>query len=544
MFQPHSFLILLLALSLVCPAIGVGQERIAVEASYEVEAMPGHSSDRGPIKHRIVEARPMHSHFLDPETLVEWKEQALWGEHAPSATALEGRPPLKSGPAPSAPSAVTAFDGLNRRDTSYRGFIFLPPDTVVAASPGRILEGANTAFRLSNRTGTGAEVRSMYSLFNHDLPVSLFDPKVYYDRLSNRFYAVALYLDRNREKSFIYLAVSRSPNPRTLNVPSDWCTYRLQGRVGASWADYPGLGMNENYIAITTNNFNFAGGFRSVYLNVLDKRVLAENAAECPAQQVWRYKLGNDAFGLISFTVQPAVHYSTNSDPGTPLYLVSSQPLAISEKYTFWSLFDEPGSDEPAVSRSEVVTDFDYSLPPEAPQNGGSDMDTGDIRLQQVVYRDGRVWAVQSTSCNFGAPPNESCVRVFALEPDGDGGAEIVYDEIFGGGEGWYYWMPGIAINGDGTVLVAYQRSRAEMSIGMGFATLAPGETTFTMGKLINGRCALDNFGGGSSNRTGDYIGVQTDPADDHSFWIAGEYSGGVGGLGCDWRTRIARIVP
>ena len=122
-----------------------------------------------------------------------------------------------------------------------------------------------------------------------------------------------------------------------------------------------------------------------------------------------------------------------------------------------------------------------------------------------------------------------------------DSGGQIFYEEILGGGDGWFFWMPGIAVNQRGDLMIVYQRSHASMSVGVGFIGREAG-SGFEAGKLVNGRCGLDNFDG-SRNRTGDYVGVQTDPAGSLDFWIAGEYSGQVGRFGCNWRTRIARIV-
>ena len=46
-------------------------------------------------------------------------------------------------------------------------------------------------------------------------------------------------------------------------------------------------------------------------------------------------------------------------------------------------------------------------------------------------------------------------------------------------------------------------------------------------------------------DRTGDYIGAQTDPSDFNSFWLAGERATTFSGSsGCKWQTRIIKLVP
>ncbi len=59
---------------------------------------------------------------------------------------------------------------------------------------------------------------------------------------------------------------------------------------------------------------------------------------------------------------------------------------------------------------------------------------------------------------------------------------------------------------------------------------------------LAKGRCNSQDIGSGTA-RTGDCVGAQTDPLDNLSFWIAGEFSKKVRGLsGCSWSTQIATV--
>jgi len=443
---------------------------------------------------------------------------------------------------PKAPVVRTSFDGMSSIQAGHQGIIGFPPDTVVAASPDRVLEASNVALRLSQRNGAEVSRRSLNNFFGIKYPPILFDPKVYYDRLSNRFFVLAISVDDGAQRAFIHFSVSRSANPSGLNAPGDFCNYRIPAKVGPSWADFPGLGMNEKWIGIGVNNFNFSGSFRAVFLYGIDKTRLVKNATSCPSIDFYVFKGGQDGHGQPAFTVQPAQHYSANNLDGSPLFFVSSEVTSgSSTRYTLWRMIDDPaGGAKPRVVRYGLTGEMAYSIPPDAPQKGGSDLDTGEQSVLQAAYRNGELWVVHGTSCNFGSLPGESCVKVVGITPS-NGGGDIFFEEILGGGDGWYFWMPGIAVNQRGDLMVVYQRSHRTMSAGVGFAGREAG-SVFQAGKLVNGKCGLDNFDG-SRNRTGDYVGVQTDPADNLGFWIAGEYTGGVGRLGCDWRTRIARVA-
>ncbi len=497
-----------------------------------------------PPKRFVTDRKPDHS-FFPPAERERGKAEAAFRPDLPQGRRL---PVAKSGALVAKDATLKAlavrsqFEGLNIAESG----LSLPPDTMVAASGSRVLEAVNVVLRLSDRDGGNATTKSLANFFG--LPATTafhFDPKVYFDRLSNRFYVVSLVADFVERKSFIYLSVSRSGAPDGLVAPSSWCNYRIPSRVGASWADFPTLGMNEKWLAIGVNNFNFSFTFRSAFVYALDKQRLARNGASCPGTDFFRYRANQDADGQVAFTVQPAQHYSTNDLPDTPLFFVSSQvSFAVADNYTLWRLIDpEPGSNKPRLGRSRVASDDNYAFPPNALQRGGVDLDTGDQRTLHAAYRDGVVWAVHTTGCNIGFTPGESCVRVIGITPDANGNGTMTFEETFGGGDNWFVWMPGIAVNRNGDLAVAFQRSRSSMSVGMAYAGKPAGSGSFeSLTKLINGRCGLDNFDG-QNNRTGDYLGIQTDPADDDSFWIAGEYSGQVaGGGGCNWRTRVARI--
>jgi hypothetical protein len=542
------FVSLLTVLLLAVPVLANADSDKLVEPDLVGTLKPCCGNDEAvPAKGKVLDRRPLGEHSRLPSEEVEAaKTKALFDRDAPSAIDLsEARETSdKSGAKVlrgKAPTIRASFDGMNIVQSGHQGVIGFPPDTIVAASPTRVLEASNVALRLTQRSGAQIARRSLNDFFSVKFPPLLFDPKVYYDRLSNRFFVLAISVDFKARVSKIHLSVSRGPNPSGLAVDRDFCTYQIPSTVGDSWADFPGLGMNEKWVSIGVNNFNFEGGFRSSFVYALDKAKLVQNGAGCPTTDFYRYKAAQDGHGKTAFTVQPAQHYSTNQLSGTPLFLLSSESTnGSSVRYTLWRLVENPaGGAKPLLGRFGLSGEQAFTVPPDAPQRGGQDLNTGEQSVLQVAYRDGELWAAHTTGCNFGNLPGESCIKVLRITPSADGG-QIDFEEIVGGGDGWFFWMPGIAVNGRGDVLIVYQRSHASMSAGIGFAGRLAGGP-FEAGKLINGRCPLDN-NDGSRNRTGDYVGAQTDPADNLGFWIAGEYTGNVGNLGCDWRTRVGLV--
>ena len=440
-----------------------------------------------------------------------------------------------------APNTLLNFDGLNRSTASYNGQTGAPPDTILAASPTKILQGTNVSLLLASRSGVEVDRVPLNNFFGFAGSV-LFDPKVYFDRLSERFFVVALEQSEEPNLSGIWLGVSKGSDPSALSAPEEFCTYRIQGRRDGSWADYPLIGVNENWFAVSVNNFAFSNGaFRRAQIYLTKISQITNNADGCPALAIKRFAPARDAQGLLAFNIHPAQHYTTNDLPGKPLFLVSSSSSVPSNTYTLWRIITDGGG-QPRISKQTLAGDFGYFLPPLAPQRQGDVLDTGDTRVTQAAFRDGEVWATHATACGIGPLPNESCVRAVRISPVVNS-AMISFQETFGRPNMFMFW-PGIAVNRQGDVMMAYQRSTPNGFMGVTFNGKRANNMHFDGFRQLRGSsCPLRNFQPGlGANRTGDYVGLQTDPLDDLSFWVAGEYTSQVNPvLGCDWKTRIGR---
>ena len=479
-----------------------------------------------------------------PEFMANARAEAYVDASVPAGFRLGGNVGTPEQPmSPRAPTRNITFEGLNIATSGYLGFRAFPPDTIVSVSPTKILQGTNVALRLTTRTGVEIDARPLNSFFGFSGDTLLFDPKVYFDRLSERFYVVALEQSEQPQRSGIWVAISKSDDPTMLSAPDEFCTYRFNGKIAGSWADYPLLGINEEWLAVAVNTFGFNGGpFRQVQIYTLPVAQVTDNADGCPTLGVKRFTPKTDAAGFIAFNIHPAQHYTTNNLEGSPLFLVSSSFALPTADYTLWRIRTTDAG-QPQITKQTIPGDFAYNIPPLAPQKDGLPLDTGDIRVTQAAFRDGKLWAVHGTSCAVGALPNESCVRAIEITPTDDT-ASITFSETFGQPNTFLFW-PGVAINASGDVVLAFQRARENARLDMVFNGKREAAAHFdSLRALRVSNCPLDNVPDGSSvNRTGDYVGIQTDPLDDHAFWIAGEYAGTVNQeTGCNWKTRIGRV--
>ncbi|MBI1733773.1 MAG: hypothetical protein HYR51_01240 [Candidatus Rokubacteria bacterium] len=461
-------------------------------------------------------------------------------------------------PGPSAAMVTTAFNGLNRVSGGSLGFIFAPPDTIVAKSPNRVLEAVNSALRLFSPTGTVLDTKTLNSFFPvPDLSVAneglLFDPKVYFDRnaANKRFYVIALEKRIATEVSKIWLAVSRSADPTSL-AASKWCRYKISGKrnggtANSSWADYPGLGAGANALVITANQFRFTGdeGFTFAIIRVLNKLTLANNATSCPALPAVKVFQPASATGDGNhFTIQPVQHYSGPSSftgVSQPAYALATV-FGTSTMYRVYRISNV--SSTPKLHQDTVAGSFTYGIQPDAPQSDtASTIDTGDNRMTHAAGVGNFVTGVHGTLCNFGGGATESCARVVRIQVSGPTlNATMSKQHVLGGTDQFHFW-PGVAVNSTHDTAVVMQSIGATLTNGRlsaRWTTRDSAAANFSTTKgLTTGTCP-QTF----TNRSGDYTGAQTDPSDFSSFWLAGERATTLPGrVLCEWQTRIIKIT-
>lgn len=462
--------------------------------------------------------------FWDDKTYDRMKEKAKFDPNVPkgnAVTALQdgGEIPI---------TALFRFSG----NTKTQAGGFYPPDTILAVGPAHVIEATNGLVRLSSKTNSNLQAVSLAGFFNR-AGKHVYDPKIYFDRLSNRFILMALEVDFKAKVSFIRLAISQSDQPQSLQT--GWCKYQFPGKVGATWADYPSIGMNGTWFLFNVVNFNFSNNaFSKSFLKVISKKVMVNNAKSCP-----RLKLFSFPGGQFNGVIQPALHYT--DDPN--LYAVAHFGPS-----NFYRLYQITGATRPVVSNTLFQSTTVYAVPPDAAHPRGKVLlDTGDNRILQAAFRNGRIYFVQTTACSIGPAPNESCIRLLRVNPTP---IPVVESEVnLGAGQNKFLWVPSIAVNQAGDVAIAVQHSgkTKQLSIGMtAKKATSPGLQPLKL--LTSGVCTLNDvesvIAGETRNRTGDFAGAQTDPSNNNDIWLAGEFSRRDANGKCEWGTTIVKVRP
>jgi len=490
---------------------------------------------------------------VDTETWERLKAEARTDPRAPIAHELEAFDTAR------APGIEESFAGIGQGEI---GLSASPPDTTLAVGPDHVVEAVNLAVRLMDRQGNTLAEQTLHEHFGFvasgsSSTAALTDPKLYYDAMSDRFFLLMLAIDFNLNTfSRAYLSVSRSGSPAGLGE-ADWCNYAISTKKGATWGDYPGLGMNERWLAFSTNNFPFSGFSLQSRLYVADKTALVDNAGQCPNAKFFKFNLGlNDT---ADFNPQPVQHYEETGLPGSPLYAVSTDVLG-GDAYTLFRIAGKKNSkgSKPRLTRETLVAGDRYTIPPTATQRGGSrEIDTGDARvMQQAVYRHGRLWFTHATGCRLrGSSTNQSCVRVARVDI-GEKEAVIDFEQTLGK-KREHYWWPGVVVTPGGAVVVAFQRSGDTKLLGASYSGMTDGAAVRLEARkgfdrvrvAAPGECTLQSeqrvllLDGtiGVRVRSGDYVGLAPDP-ETEDVWIAGEHGKVAFGISCIWGTTVTRV--
>jgi Ca2+-binding RTX toxin-like protein len=397
--------------------------------------------------------------------------------------------------------------GVDFTATTFNGSI--PPDTMGAVGPSHVVELINGSYAVFDKT-TGAQVdRSSLNNFWAEAGVafggSTFDPRIIYDAVAQRWYAIAV--DNARTDNQLLIAVSRTKDPtdgwRGWSIDSDPNNLR--------WADFPTLGFDADGIYVAANMFAIAGRAATttgVTVFAFDKASLIQGIfANTGTFPVLTWQTG--------FSLQPVVNLDQGRLPAI-----------------FLSAFDTTTG---MLTRSEITgtigsPSFDgsggfigvlpYAEPPDADQpQGRADIDTRDSRLgSNVVLQDGSLWGVQTVDSG-----GRAAIRWFEI----DATTNAVRQEGLISDPALSFYYPSIAVDEEGHVVIGFNGSSANTFVSS-YAVLGltiEGRTGFDRPILLDaGQATYERFDGIGRNRWGDYSATVLDPTRTNTVWTFQEF--------------------
>lgn len=495
---------------------------------YADQGGPGHASIRE------VMARPV------PSTVEELRDAASftpWMSEDPELLEKLKRSPLPMErdnsiqEDPTGNRLVTASHNLVQDFEGISSTGWIPPDPVIAVGANDIVLVVNSSWAAYTKTGTLRWSQTLSDWFAPaNPPGNIFDPKVIYDHTRDRW--VMLALSKNATDSSSYL-VSASV---TSDPSGSWWLYKLDatkdgGTPTSNWADFPGLGYDDDALYITSNQYTFAGSFQYAKLRILHKDSLFIGAP-VPWWDFWDWK-NND--GSNVFTWKPAHTFGASLE-----YLLNTKSDGW-DSVTLWYVTNPLGT--PTLTRDATLPVSTYLVPPNAEQQGDTALiHTGDCRTQDVAVRDGYLYTAFSEGYDWGGGNYRSLVRFLKIDAISDS----VMEDISWGSPSFDYYYPNVYPDDQGNATLVFNRSGATEFAGTRFTGKGASEGSWEGSQSLKaGEGPYVSRDGYGRNRWGDYSGAGLDPTgtSPRHVWIYSEYAT-PGSLWSTWVGEIGFVQP
>ena len=462
--------------------------------------------------------------------------------HRPYRSGRRSRLPVlleNRGGGPYAPqTAGVSFNGVTLADSGY-----LPPDSTGDVGLTDIFVAANGRFRSFNKAGVmGAINTTPENFFNSVRNGSgISDPRVRYDRLSNRWIVAAINVAGSNNR--ILLAVS---NSGTL-AGATWTFFFFQCNTGGTaddnnaFADYPTMGVDNNAIYIGANMFK--GNFWGATAWVIRKSSV----------------LGA---GPIVFTPFRQICNSTGAGIYTPLG-VDNWNASATEGYLIgvsgnaWSTLvmrriGTPGG-TPTISGNINLTVPTTTSPSTVPALGSTGaLSAVDDRLFDAQICHNKITGTRTLWTGHHFRVNNAGVANTSGGRHGSRWYEItnlsgtpslvqsgtVYDSAASNIKN--YWFPGVTMTGQGHMAMgisyAGTANRAGVAAVGRLRTAALGTTQTP--DLVQVSSSAYNAQSGNGQRWGDYSRTAVDPADDMTCWTFQEWCN----ANNSWAVRVVQL--
>lgn len=448
------------------------------------------------------------------------------------------------------------------------GFNRVPPDHNGTVGPNHVVSVFNHAIQIFDKAGALLSTQTLDSLFGTlagTLPV---DPNLMYDAASGRYVYVSFEVagsdgttNPGNDQIFLNVAVSKTSDPT-----QGWHVAQIDAKtvIGGvnGWSDFPSIAVDGDNIYITANMFAFdgAGAFLGNRVWIVDKGdgagglydggAAAFSVHDPIAEATDLSGLGKVATTLIAARIE-------GLSPGdSGVYLVSADGLKVgADEYAQVFRIDQGVITVQSVRLGDISSDAGFAA---ATQQGTSQaIGSGDGRVWSggAVERDGKLYFAFDVAAKTGADAGDLTVHWVELDASDPLAVFIDQQGNIGGEDlapGTHTYMPSIAVNQDGSVLINFSASGPSLYPGAYYALRAaddpsgafgPAQTLFDGVDYYFRNRAGEGISTQTTNRWGDFSGVSVDPADGTTFWFFNMFADARGSpnmLGQDGRWRLA----
>jgi hypothetical protein len=441
-------------------------------------------------------------------------------------------------------SPLVNFNGVGSRDSQFTNFeqMFEPPDQGLCEGNGFILEPVNSAYRIYNTAGKSLRGPfNINDLFNVGAKEFTSDPRCWFDRPTQTWFATILFLNDTGTASSLLIAVRHNPSPIGLWNEFSIDTTDPTGNGCPCFGDQPRIGIDQTNFYVTADEFSILGPqFNGAEMWVIDKADLVNGVAS-PHFAHFAHLTTN------TVAPQPAL---SQGNPNAEYMLGSLDPNGTGDhRIGVWAVTNrnQVGLGGTPTLSSIVINSQKYAIPPGAPQKGVTSLlDSGDDRMQQTQFVGGTVWGELTTAVR---PVGDSTVRAggawFQVKPKlgaaGIASASIVR-QGFIASKGQYEIYPAVQPDAAGNAAVVFTLSSKSRFPSAAFALLKAGGSNF--GAPIVAAAGTGPYDP-LATRWGDYSFAVPNTGPD-AAWLATEYippkSSQTTNGSRNWGTRVFKV--
>jgi hypothetical protein len=320
-----------------------------------------------------------------------------------------------------------------------------PPNGQIAVSASHLLVVVNAELGVFDHTGQEILRVNFGDFFSQLIQDAIiFNPKVIYDHSRGGWVIAACARSVDERRSWFLIAYSTGHSPL-----DDWFIWALDadfdGKIRTNhWADDIGMSVDNNWLYLTANVFNARASFLYSKLRIVNKKEMQAGGV----LHGWDFWELRNADGSMAFGVQPAI----NLKPAVAQYLLNT--TNDGQGLTQWSVTYATRHDP--VLRRRFVPTQKFRLAPNAKQLPAEvEIETGDTRLANVVFRQGMLWTAHTVAANWGDEFNAAAIHWLQLNAR----AGSVTQQGIYGAAGRHYFCPAVTTDGEGNLVMVFKRA-------------------------------------------------------------------------------------
>jgi len=430
---------------------------------------------------------------------------------------------------PSPPPAAS-FEALPDNSTS------IPPDVHGAVGPNHLMTTLNSQVRIQDKNGATVSTASLDGFWSSVGSPNTFDPKIMYDPYNNRWIFTSV-ANAEAANSAVLIGVSATNNPT-----GTWYLFSVDADAGnLTWADYPSMGFNKDWVVVQVNMFTMAGSFDNSNVYIFKKSDLYANVAATHTLVALDAGNGGTQVPAVTFdnsltTLYMIQDWNGNQSGNGYLRLYTITGTVGSEIVT-------PGAfvitANPWQEGASSGTDF-------APQLGTANkIAANDSRIQNVVYRNGTLWTTHTIFLPSSGTTTRSSVQWWEITT---AGAIIQRGRVDDATNTNFYAFPSIGVNSSEEVVLGYSKFSSATYASAAYSYRSSSDAASTMRDDVTLKAGENTYYktfGGAENRWGDYTNTCIDPSNDLDIWTIQQYAGATANKWGTWWGKIATpVVP